>query len=70
MSGEDNGKSVDGTAYLVKTRKEEDALRYYETDRYEVVRCGIEFLDDGRGDGGEQGHGSEWVHGLTFRFIG
>jgi len=69
-SGEENGKSVEGSAYLVKTREEEDALRYYETDRYEAVRCGIELLDGLRGDGGEQEHEPERVNGLSFRIIG
>lgn len=70
MSGDDADKSVQGSAYLVKPRGEEDALRYYETDWYEVVRCRIEFLDGLRGDGGEQQHGLEWINGLTFGFIG
>ncbi|KAM7221449.1 hypothetical protein V8F06_003224 [Rhypophila decipiens] len=48
-----------GKAYLVMDRAQEDALRYYETDQYEVVRCLIE-LEDGK----------ELVRGLTFRFIG
>ncbi|KAH0845371.1 oxidoreductase domain containing protein [Fonsecaea pedrosoi] len=48
---------VFGSAFLVRSRDQEDALRFYETDRYEVVRCRI-FTEDG-------------VHqGLTFRFEG
>ncbi|KAK0657285.1 hypothetical protein B0T16DRAFT_425566 [Cercophora newfieldiana] len=38
---------------------EEESLRAFETDRYEVVRCGIEMLE-----------GGEKVKGLTFRFVG
>lgn len=50
---------VRGSAFLVRDAEEEDALRYYETDRYEAVRCGIQY------------EGSEvTVAGLTFRFIG
>lgn len=49
-------EAVLGLAYLVKNGEDEDALRYYETDRYEVVRCPIRFK-----------HG-EMVMGLTFKF--
>jgi hypothetical protein len=32
---------VKGQGFWVKTREEEEALRFYETDKYKVVRCGI-----------------------------
>ncbi|EXJ67246.1 uncharacterized protein A1O5_09893 [Cladophialophora psammophila CBS 110553] len=44
------------SGFLVQSR-EEDALRFYETDKYEAVRCRI-FTDDGI------------FRGLTFRFDG
>lgn len=50
---------IQGSAFLVETPAQEDALRCYETDKYEVVRCEIEMLDDGT-----------VVKGLTFRFVG
>ncbi|KIY02679.1 uncharacterized protein Z520_01144 [Fonsecaea multimorphosa CBS 102226] len=46
-----------GSAFLVRSRDEEDALRFYETDKYEVVRCRI-FTRQGD------------LMGLTFRFHG
>lgn len=49
---------VQGQAFLVQNCEEEDCLRLYETDRYEVVRCDIDM-------GGERVE-----RGLTFRFIG
>ncbi|OAL23213.1 hypothetical protein AYO20_11025 [Fonsecaea nubica] len=48
---------VFGSAFLVQSQDQEDALRFYETDRYEVVRCRILT---------EQGN----LRGLTFRFDG
>ena len=48
---------VDGSAYYVRTMEHEDALRSYETDNYEVVRCTISFKD-------------EEVQGCTFPFVG
>ncbi|KAI4114568.1 MAG: hypothetical protein LQ338_007986, partial [Usnochroma carphineum] len=48
--------SVPGWAYLVESSEHEEALRWYETDKYEVVRCTVT-LGDGRRIGG-----------LTFRF--
>lgn len=54
---------VSGSAYLVKTREEEDALRFYETERYAVVRCRIQLSAGGLG-------GSEGIDGLTFLFLG
>ncbi|KAG9506435.1 hypothetical protein J7337_003418 [Fusarium musae] len=46
-----------GKALLVETREQEERLRAYETNAYEVVRCSIEMGSDMR------------VDGLTFRFI-
>lgn len=46
---------VHGSAYLVTSEEGEDALRYYETAAYEVVRCSI-IIE------------SRTVQGLTFRF--
>ena len=51
------GEVVFGTAFLAKSREQEDALRFYETDMYEVVRCQITIQ-------------SEMLDGLTFRFDG
>ncbi|KAL5334505.1 hypothetical protein BJX70DRAFT_17400 [Aspergillus crustosus] len=51
--------AVAGWAYEVTCAEHEEALRYYETDQYEVVRCAISMADTG-----------EDVWGLTFRFIG
>ncbi|UKZ82691.1 hypothetical protein TrVFT333_010486 [Trichoderma virens FT-333] len=51
------GSRVCGWAYQVKSRSEEDSLRVYETNKYEVVRCTMELMD---GDGGV-------IQGLTFR---
>jgi hypothetical protein len=49
---------VHGSAFLVRNAEEEDALRYYETDKYEVVRCGIQYEDS-----------EVTVAGLTFRLL-
>lgn len=55
-----NGESaVLGQAFLVSSEEDEDRLRFFETDMYEVVRCGIRFYD-----------GGEEVTGLCFRFCG
>ncbi|KIV86252.1 hypothetical protein, variant 2 [Exophiala sideris] len=48
---------VFGSAFLVTSREQEDTLRFYETDKYDVVRCRI-ITEDGALDG------------LTFRFNG
>ena len=48
---------VNGSAYEVTSREEEDVLLTYETEKYEVVRCCITMV-------------SETVQGLTFRFVG
>jgi hypothetical protein len=50
---------VDGWAYLVETEEHEEALRLYETENYEIVRCTISMK--GR---------SDVVKGLTFKFVG
>jgi hypothetical protein len=46
-----------GSAYQVTSEEHEDALRKYETEAYEVVRCVIEMNDT-------------TVEGCTFRFVG
>ncbi|KAI2778737.1 hypothetical protein F4815DRAFT_476461 [Daldinia loculata] len=51
-------KTVQGQAFLVKGREQEECLQLYETDKYEVVRCEMEI------------EGMEEVKGLTFRFVG
>ncbi|KAJ4508031.1 hypothetical protein HRR83_005699 [Exophiala dermatitidis] len=48
---------VFGSAFLVGSADHENALRFYETDKYEVVRCSIITAD-------------ETIQGLTFRFAG
>ncbi|RSM12568.1 hypothetical protein CEP52_002358 [Fusarium oligoseptatum] len=50
--------TVYGKAFLVTSEEDEEALRLYETEAYEMVRCRIE-MDDG-----------EVVDGLTFRWAG
>ena len=52
---------VEGFAFEVLNREVEDALRFYETEWYEVVRCGIEMIV-----------GVERTErmGCTFRFVG
>lgn len=45
------------SAYIVTSKEREKALLFYESDNYEVVRCGIEVE-------------SEIVQQLTFRFVG
>lgn len=49
---------VDGVAYWVRSREEEEALKIYETARYEVVRCAI-YLQSA----------AKPSSGLTFRLI-
>ncbi|EFQ87986.1 hypothetical protein P3342_006512 [Pyrenophora teres f. teres] len=51
------GDEVDGWMFVVGSERHEDALRGYEGDAYEVVRCEIF---------GEEGVGG--MKGLTFRF--
>lgn len=50
--------AVEGVAFLVESEEVEDALRGYETDKYEVVRCDIRMKDD-----------KSLAKGLTFRFV-
>lgn len=50
---------VMGYAYLVQSKEEEDHLRIYETDKYDVVRCDIDF-----------GCTHRIEKGLTFRSAG
>jgi hypothetical protein len=47
---------VQGSVYHVMTKGYEDALRAYETDNYEAVRCSIEME-------------GMVVQGYTFRFV-
>ncbi|KAL9614575.1 MAG: hypothetical protein Q9167_000944 [Letrouitia subvulpina] len=49
---------IQGWAYEVQTAEHEEALRFYETAKYEVVRCSIELPDR-----------KDAVVGLTFRFF-
>jgi hypothetical protein len=53
---------VRGYAFLVQNKDEEDGLRMYETDNYEVVRCHLVL--------GPVAESSIEVKGLTFRFCG
>lgn len=46
-----------GSAYLITSQEHEDILRFYETEKYEVVRCDIEMED-------------RVQKGLVFRFAG
>ncbi|KAG4263728.1 hypothetical protein FPRO06_03360 [Fusarium proliferatum] len=48
---------VHGKALLVETREQEERLRAYETNAYEVIRCSIEMGLE------------EPMSGLTFRFV-
>lgn len=50
---------AEGGAFLVEDAEQEDSLRFFETDMYEVVRCRIEMVDE-----------DEIVPGLVFRFCG
>ena len=49
---------VEGTAFLMQDEEQEDAVRVFETEAYEVVRCEIEMQCGVK------------VAGLTFRFAG
>lgn len=55
----DGDGSVRGSAFLVRTKAQEQVLMSYETSAYEVARCDITFDD---GDGRE-------VRGCTFRLV-
>ncbi|SCV49296.1 uncharacterized protein FFB14_10812 [Fusarium fujikuroi] len=58
MSNDPNGtRVVSGKALLVETEAQEDMLRVYQSNAYEVVRCPIEL--------GEE----DIVDGFAFRFI-
>lgn len=57
---------MQGYAYEVTTRERENALLVYETERYELVRCGIRLMGMGMAGGGGMG----MVQGVTFRFVG
>lgn len=48
---------VHGSAYEIASKEQEEALLFYETENYEVVRCCITM-------------GSQRIAGLTFRFAG
>ena len=55
-----NGASTDivhGSAYEISSKEQEEALLFYETENYEVVRCCITMA-------------SQRTSGLTFRFVG
>ena len=54
-------ETVQGSAYMIKSRTEEDALCDYETEMYEVVRCFINFEEKGQ---------IRTVPGLTFLYCG
>ncbi|EKG11170.1 AIG2-like protein [Macrophomina phaseolina MS6] len=54
----DGTETVHGWAYCVRTKEHEDALRAYETEKYEVVRCRIT-MDKSK----------EEFWGCTFRFV-
>jgi hypothetical protein len=53
------GGRVYGYGFLAQDKEAEDALRYYETGAYEVVRCEIYLETNG---------GVNMVKGLNFRF--
>lgn len=55
----DASARIEGWAYEVGSEENEEMLRYYETDCYEVVRCDICMVDVG-----------EVIKGLVFRFVG
>jgi hypothetical protein len=52
------GHLVGGAMYPVKNKDEEDALRHYETEKYEVVQCLVIPT------------GGELIEGLMFRYCG
>jgi len=51
-----NGSKVDGHMFELETEAQEDILRCYETEKYEVVRCDIQAQN-------------RLLPGLTFRFL-
>ena len=58
---DDHESRVNGWAYKVVSLEQEDALRMYETAKYEVVRVEIELNSH---------DGKRFVKGCTFRFAG
>ncbi|KAI1816583.1 hypothetical protein GGS20DRAFT_583255 [Poronia punctata] len=61
------GEPVAGSAFLVQSREEEDALRHYETELYAVVRCIIHICSGSSGSGDVDREGKDLeVNGLTF----
>jgi len=56
------GFEVDGWAYEVQCQEQEDALRMYETAKYEVVRVAIML--------NEKSDHERVTRGCTFRFVG
>ena len=56
-----DGDVVQGMAFWVERKEEEEGLRAYETERYDVVRCEIE-VETGSCK-------SEGFRGLTFRLV-
>ncbi|KAK6434374.1 hypothetical protein LTR95_009444 [Oleoguttula sp. CCFEE 5521] len=61
VDSDDRAAVVHGSAFLVQSAQHEEALRVYETNKYEVVRSRIAITED---DGGER-----TVLGCTFRFV-
>jgi hypothetical protein len=59
VEADDAERYESGSAYLVRSREEEEILQFYETEKYEVVRCIINMEG-----------GSRNVNGLVFRFAG
>ena len=53
-----NDDVIEGFAFEVKSAEQEESLRLYETAKYEVVRCEIQFIE-----------GSRTVMGCTFLFV-
>jgi gamma-glutamylcyclotransferase (GGCT)/AIG2-like uncharacterized protein YtfP len=53
----DGPEVVRGRVFEVLSREQEDSLRAYETEKYEVVRCAITLHDGSK------------LNGLTFRFV-
>lgn len=56
-----SGGRIEGWAYEVMSEEQEDALRVYETSRYEVIRVEIRMENGGQG---------RVVRGCSFRFVG
>ncbi|KAF2664425.1 hypothetical protein BT63DRAFT_459913 [Microthyrium microscopicum] len=58
VNSNDPSAAVEGFAHWITSAEQEQALQYYESDMYEVVRCQIEFDDSDTPQ-----------PGLTFRFV-